>query len=219
LSPPLVVAVDGPAASGKSTLARRLAGHFALRFLDTGLLYRAVARAMLDRGLDPGDAERAMDAARSLAPEDVDPARLRGEGVGQGASKVAAVPAVRAALLPFQRRFAARAPGAVLAGRDVGTVVCPDARFKLFVTASDEERARRRHEELLARGDAPIYAAVLEELRERDRRDADRAIAPMRVAPDAWVLDTTHLDAEAAFQAACRRIEAGIRAAGHPPVT
>jgi CMP/dCMP kinase len=220
LSPPLVVAVDGPAASGKSTLARRLAAHFALRFLDTGLLYRAVARAMLDRGLDPGDADAAVGAARSLAPEDVDPARLRGEGVGQGASKVAAVPAVRAALLPFQRRFAASASGAVLAGRDVGTVVCPDARFKLFVTASDEERARRRHEELLrARGDAPIYAAVLEELRERDRRDADRAIAPMRVAPDAWVLDTTRLDAEAAFQAACRRIEAGIRAAGHPPVT
>jgi CMP/dCMP kinase len=219
LSPPLVVAVDGPAASGKSTLARRLAGHFALRFLDTGLLYRAVARAMLDRGLDPGDADAAVGAARSLAPEDVDPARLRGEGVGQGASKVAAVPAVRAALLPFQRRFAARAPGAVLAGRDVGTVVCPDARFKLFVTASDEERARRRHEELRARGDAPIYAAVLEELQERDRRDADRAIAPMRVAPDAWVLDTTCLDAEAAFEAACRRIEAGIRAAGHPPVT
>jgi CMP/dCMP kinase len=219
LSPPLVVAVDGPAASGKSTLARRLAAHFALRFLDTGLLYRAVARAMLDRGLDPGDADGAVDAARSLSPEDVDPARLRGEGVGQGASKVATVPAVRAALLPFQRRFAARAPGAVLAGRDVGTVVCPDARFKLFVTASDEERARRRHEELRARGDGPIYAAVLEELRERDRRDADRAIAPMRVAPDAWVLDTTHLDAEAAFRAACRRIEAGIRAAGHPAVT
>jgi CMP/dCMP kinase len=218
LTAPLVVAVDGPAASGKSTLARRLAAHFALDFLDTGLLYRAVARAMLDRGLDPSDAYAAVGAARSLAPEDVDPARLRGEGVGQGASKVAAVPAVRAALLPCQRRFAARTPGAVLAGRDVGTVVCPDARFKLFVTASDEERARRRHEELRARGDAPIYAAVLEELRERDRRDADRAIAPMRVAPDAWVLDTTRLDAEAAFQAACRRIEAGSRAAGHPPV-
>jgi CMP/dCMP kinase len=219
LTAPLVVAVDGPAASGKSTLARRLAAHFALDFLDTGLLYRAVARAMLDRGLDPSDAYAAVGAARSLAPEDVDPARLRGEGVGQGASKVAAVPAVRAALLPFQRRFAERAPGAVLAGRDVGTVVCPDARFKLFVTAGDEERARRRHEELRARGDAPIYAAVLEELRERDRRDADRAVAPMRVAPDAWVLDTTHLDAEAAFRVACRRIEAGITAAGHPPVT
>jgi cytidylate kinase len=219
LSPPLVVAVDGPAASGKSTLARRLATHFALRFLDTGLLYRAVARAMLDRGLDPGDVDGAVGAARSLAPEDVDPARLRGEGVGQGASKVAAVPAVRAALLPFQRRFAARAPGAVLAGRDVGTVVCPDARFKLFVTAGDEERARRRYEELRARGDRPIYAAVLEELRERDRRDADRAVAPMRVASDAWVLDTTRLDAEAAFDAACRHIQAGIEAAARPSVT
>ncbi len=219
MSPPLVVAVDGPAASGKSTLARRLAAHFALRFLDTGLLYRAVARAMLDRGLDPGDVDGAVGAARSLAPEDVDPARLRGEGVGQGASKVAAVPAVRAALLPFQRRFAARAPGAVLAGRDVGTVVCPDARFKLFVTASEEVRARRRYEELRARGDRPIYAAVLEELRERDRRDADRAVAPMRVASDAWVLDTTRLDAEAAFDAACRHIRAGIEAAARPSVT
>lgn len=213
MSPPLVVAVDGPAASGKSTLARRLAGHFALRFLDTGLLYRAVARAMLDRGLDPGDADAAVGAARSLSPEDVDPARLRGEGVGQGASLVAAVPEVRSALLPFQRRFAARPPGSVLAGRDVGTVVCPDATFKLFVTASDGERARRRHEEMRRRGESPMYPAVLAELRERDRRDAGRAIAPMRVPDDAWVLDTTDLDADAAFEAARRHIEDGLRGA------
>jgi cytidylate kinase len=211
---PLVIAVDGPAASGKSTLAKRLAAHFALRFLDTGLLYRAVARAMLDRGLDPGDAA-AVRAALALAPEDVEPGRLRGEGVGQNASRVAAVPAVRAALLPFQRRFAATAPGAVLAGRDVGTVVCPDATFKLFVTANDGERARRRFEELQRRGERPIYAAVLEELRERDRRDADREVAPMRVASDAWVLDTTSLDADAAFEAARRHIEAGRAGAGH----
>jgi cytidylate kinase len=212
---PLVIAVDGPAASGKSTLAKRLAAHFALRFLDTGLLYRAVARAMLDRGLDPGDAAAAVRAALALAPEDVEPGRLRGEGVGQNASRVAAVPAVRAALLPFQRRFAATAPGAVLAGRDVGTVVCPDATFKLFVTANDGERARRRFEELQRRGERPIYAAVLEELRERDRRDADREVAPMRVASDAWVLDTTSLDADAAFEAARRHIEAGRAGAGH----
>ena len=212
---PLVIAVDGPAASGKSTLAKRLAAHFALRFLDTGLLYRAVARAMLDRGLDPGDAAAAVRAALALAPEDVEPGRLRGEGVGQNASRVAAVPAVRAALLPFQRRFAATAPGAVLAGRDVGTVVCPDATFKLFVTANDGERARRRFEELQRRGERPIYAAVLDELRERDRRDADREVAPMRVASDAWVLDTTSLDADAAFEAARRHIEAGRAGAGH----
>jgi cytidylate kinase len=215
VSDPLVIAVDGPAASGKSTLAKRLAAHFALRFLDTGLLYRAVARAMLDRGLDPGDAAAAVRTAQALAPEDVEPGRLRGEGVGQNASRVAAVPAVRAALLPFQRRFAATAPGAVLAGRDVGTVVCPDATFKLFVTANDGERARRRFEELQRRGERPIYAAVLEELRERDRRDADREVAPMRVASDAWVLDTTSLDADAAFEAARRHIEAGRAGAGH----
>ncbi len=219
MSPPLVIAVDGPAASGKSTLARRLAEHFGLAFLDTGLLYRAVARALLDRDLDPADATAAVRMAEALAPEDVDPSRLRGEGVGQNASKVAAVPAVRAALLPFQRRFALRGVGAVLAGRDVGTVICPDATFKLFVTASDAERARRRFEELRGRGDEPIYAAVLEELQERDRRDADRAVAPMRVAPDAWVIDTTSLDAEAAFVAACRHIESGQLPVGRPPVS
>jgi cytidylate kinase len=134
--------------------------------------------------------------------------------VGQGASKVAAIPAVRAALLPFQRRFAAEGAGAVLAGRDVGTVVCPDATVKLFVTASEEERARRRFEELRGRGDKPIYAAVLEELLERDRRDAGRTVAPMRVAPDAWVLDTTRLDADGAFDAARRHIESVVGHAG-----
>jgi cytidylate kinase len=217
LSAPIVIAVDGPAASGKSTLARRLAGHFALAFLDTGLLYRAVARALLDRGQAFGDATAAVATATALKPEDVEPGRLRGEGIGQGASIVAAVPAVRAALLPFQRRFGADGRGAVLAGRDVGTVICPDATFKLFVTASDPERARRRYEELRARGETPIYAAVLEELQQRDRRDADRAVAPMRIAPDAWVLDTTALDAQAAFAAARDHIAAGL-ALTEPPV-
>ena len=216
MSAPLVIAVDGPAASGKSTLARRLAEHFALAFLDTGLLYRAVARILLDRGRAFTDAEAAVAVARGLVPADVEPGRLRGEGVGQGASIVAAVPAVRAALLPFQRQFGGDGRGAVLAGRDVGTVLRPDATFKLFVTASDAERARRRYEELRARGDAPIYAAVLEELQERDRRDADRAVAPMRIAPDAWVLDTTELDAQAAFAAARDHIAAGLASAGRP---
>ena len=213
---PVVIAVDGPAASGKSTLAQRLAAHFRLAFLDTGLLYRGVARAMLDRGLAFGDGPAAVATARALVADDLEPGRLRGEGVGQGASMVAALPAVRAALLPFQRRFASSGPGAVLAGRDVGTVVCPESPFKLFVTASDAERARRRYEELRARGDAPIYAAVLAELQERDRRDADRAVAPLRIAADAWVLDTTELDAQAAFAAACAWIESGLAAAGRP---
>jgi cytidylate kinase len=212
----LVIAVDGPAASGKSTLARRLAEHFGLDFLDTGLLYRAVARVLLDRGKPFTDQDAAVAAAAALVPADVEPGRLRGEGIGQGASIVAAVPAVRAALLPFQRQFGAGGRGAVLAGRDVGTVLRPDATFKLFVTASDEERARRRYEELRARGDAPIYAAVLEELQERDRRDADRAVAPMRIAPDAWVLDTTELDAQAAFAAARDHIVARLARSGHP---
>lgn len=219
MSRPLVIAVDGPAASGKSTLARRLAAHFGLTFLDTGLLYRAVARMMLDRGLDAGNTEDAVRVAQELAPEDVDPSRLRGEGIGQNASKVAAVPAVRAALLPFQRRFATRGLGAVLAGRDVGTVICPDATFKLFVTASDAERARRRFEELRGRGEEPIYAAVLAELQERDRRDADRVVAPMRVAPDAWMLDTTSLDADAAFTAARNHVETGRLPVDHPSVS
>ena len=216
MSRPLVIAVDGPAASGKSTLARMLAEHFRLAFLDTGLLYRGVARTLLDRGHMAADAAAAIEAARSLTPEDVVPARLRGEGIGQGASIVAAIPEVRAALLPFQRHFAATGRGAVLAGRDVGTVICPDAAFKLFVTASDAERVRRRFEELRTRGDAPIYAAVLAELQERDRRDADRAVAPMRVATDAWVLDTTDLDAQAAFAAAREHIEAGLAEIGAP---
>lgn len=209
MRPNFVIAVDGPAASGKSTLANRLAGHFGLPFLDTGLLYRAVARAMLDRSQAFDDLPAALAAAEALAFEDVQPGRLRGEGVGQGASIVAAAPAVRSALLPFQRRFAGRPPGAVLAGRDVGTVVCPDAAFKLFVTASDEERARRRHEELRRRGEALMYAAVLAELRERDRRDAERVVAPMRVPADATVLDTTTLDADAAFEVARRMIDDG----------
>jgi cytidylate kinase len=216
VSRPLVIAVDGPAASGKSTLANRLAQYLGLPFLDTGLLYRAVARAMLDQGLDFDDATGAVRAAEALSSADVQPGRLRGEGVGQGASRVAAVPAVRTALLPFQRRFATTGPGAVLAGRDVGTVVCPDATFKLFVTASDEERARRRYEELRRRGEEPMYAAVLEELRERDRRDAERAVAPMRVSSEAWVLDTTRLDADAAFEAARGHIDRGRGMAEQP---
>ncbi len=204
----LVVAVDGPAASGKSTLARKLARALGLAFLDTGLLYRAVGRRLLEAGADPSDERAALEAVAALRPEEVDADRLAGEEIGEAASKVAAIPAVRAALLPWQRRFASTPPGAVLAGRDVGTVVCPDAALKIFVTASLEERARRRFEELRRRGRAPIFDRVLDELRERDRRDTERAVAPLRIADDAWVLDTTELDAEAAFAVALSRAQA-----------
>lgn len=204
---PLVIAVDGPAASGKSTLAKRIAERYGLPFLDTGLLYRAVARLLLDRGQDPGDREAAVRTARELRPGEIDPARLHGEGVGDLASRVAAIPEVREALVPVQRDFARVGPGAVLAGRDIGTVICPDACVKLFVTASREERARRRFEQLRRRGERPIYARVLEELQERDRRDAERAVAPLRAAPDAFVLDTTDMDVEAALDAACAFVE------------
>lgn len=202
----LVICIDGPAGSGKSTLAERLAAHFGLPFLDTGLLYRAVARRMLDRGLDLDDAQAAEREALALEPADVSGARLRDDAVGQGASKVAAFPAVRAALLPFQRRFAQQPGGAVLAGRDTGTVVCPQAAHKLYVTASVEARAKRRFLELQARALAPIEARVLEEMRERDRRDQGREVAPLAVAPDATVIDTTELDADAAFRAALAAI-------------
>lgn len=208
MSEPLVIAVDGPAASGKSTLARRLATALGLAFLDTGLLYRAVGRRVLEAGGDPADPEAALAAVAELSPQEVQAELLAGEEIGEAASKVAAIPAVRAALLPWQRRLAATPPGAVLAGRDVGTVVCPHATLKLFVTADLAERARRRFEELRRRGRTPMFEAVLDELRERDRRDTERAVAPLRAADDALVLDTTDLDADAAFAVALQRAEA-----------
>lgn len=217
---PLVIAVDGPAASGKSTLAHALAQRLGLPFLDTGLLYRAVARRLLESGGDPGDPRQALAAATALRPEDVVAERLASAEIGLGASRVAAFAPVRGALLPFQRHFAQGHGGAVLAGRDVGTVVCPEAAAKLFVTASREERARRRHEELRRRGDLPIFQQVLDELDERDRRDAERAVAPLRAASDAFVLDTTHLGVDAALAAALAfvvRVREGDADTGRPP--
>lgn len=196
-----VVAVDGPAAAGKGTLARRLAAALGLPYLDTGLLYRAVGRRVLDAGADPRDAARAEAAARALTPADLDRTDLRGPMADMAASAVAAIPAVRAALLDFQRAFG-RERGAVLDGRDIGTVVFPEARVKLYVTASVEERARRRFLELQGRGVAADRSQVEAEIRDRDAQDANRPVAPLKPAPDAMLLDTTSLDAEAAFAAA-----------------
>lgn len=197
-----VVAVDGPAASGKSTLSARLAHAFELAYLDTGLLYRAVARQLLDADL-PCDLEAsAVEVARNLDPATLARDDLRTEAVSQGASQVGAIQAVRQALLNYQREFAQTRGGALLAGRDVGTVVCPDADKKLFVTADVETRARRRFDELRQRQPSLIFADVLADMRARDRRDTDRAASPLLRAPDAYVLDTSTLDPEAAFAAA-----------------
>jgi cytidylate kinase len=201
-----VIAIDGPAAAGKGTLARRIAAHLDLPCLDTGLLYRAVGRRVLDRGADPRDAAIAAAEARALDPADLDRPDLRGPASDAAASAVAAIPAVRAALLDFQRSFG-RARGAVLDGRDIGTVVFPEAPVKLFVTASPEERARRRFLELRGRGIAADPDQVLAEIRDRDAQDANRPVAPLKPAPDAIVIDTTALDADAAFAAALAAIE------------
>lgn len=206
---PMIIAIDGPAAAGKGTLARRLAAHFGLPYLDTGLLYRAVARRVIDAGGDPADVEAASRAARALEPADTRRDDLRGPPVDEAASQVAAIPAVRAALFDFQRGFA-QASGAVLDGRDIGTVIFPDATAKLFVTASAEERGRRRWAELRARGVEADLAGVLAELRARDAADAARHAAPMKPAVDAMVLDTTTLDADAAFARALALIAQAV---------
>lgn len=204
---PLLIAIDGPAASGKGTLARRLATELGLAHLDTGLLYRAVGKKMLDAGQDPEDGALGEQAAKALEPADLDDPGLRSDAVADAASKVAAEPAVRAALLDFQRRFATRPPGAVLDGRDIGTVVLPEAKVKLFVTANAEERARRRWNELQDRGVNVIYPAVLEDLRRRDARDSERKSAPLKPAADAVTIDTSKMDADQAFRRALALVE------------
>ena len=204
----MILAIDGPAASGKGTLARRLAAHYGLPHLDTGLLYRAVAKALLDRDLPLADAAEASAAAAALAVERLDDTALRGRRMGEAASIVSAHQPVRDALLDLQRRFAENPGGAVLDGRDIGTIVCPHATVKLFVTASAPERARRRHLELLGRAEAADYDTILADIRRRDARDESRTAAPLRPAADAIILDTTDLDAEAAFRAALAHVEA-----------
>ena len=200
---PTVIAIDGPAASGKGTLAERLAAHFDYAHLETGRLYRAVGLKLLDAGIpDPTEAQAA-DAALHLGDEDLANPNLYAEASGLMASKVSALGTVRAALLQFQRDFAARPPGnksgAVIDGRDIGTVICPDAQHKFFVTASPEIRAKRRFAQLQARGTGAIYAAVLRDIQERDAMDSQRTNAPLRQAPDAHLLDTSDMTADQVF--------------------
>jgi CMP/dCMP kinase len=204
-----VVAIDGPAAAGKGTLARRLAATLGLPYLDTGLLYRAVGRRVLDEGGDPADPATAEAAARALRPADLDRSDLRGPQADAAATAVASIPGVRAALLAFQRNFAAQ-QGAVLDGRDIGTVIFPNAAAKLFVTASLTERARRRWLELRTNGTDADIATVEQDMRQRDAKDAARAAAPLKAAEDAYQLDTSIMDAEAAFQAALAFIRTRI---------
>ena len=217
----MIVAVDGPSAAGKGTLARALAARLGFAYLDSGLLYRAVAAMTTAADDDPGFVEAARRAAEALTATDLERPGLRDERISHLASKVAAIPEVRTALLAFQRDFAANppgdAPGAVLDGRDIGTVVCPDADLKLFITASAEERARRRHKELRERGEESIYARVLQDMQTRDARDSARAVAPLRAAEDAIVLDTTELDSEAALAAAMDIVAAQRRQTGQLP--
>ena len=203
----MIIAIDGPAASGKGTLAKRLAGSFGLPHLDTGLLYRATASAVLRAGRPLADVEAAVAAAAALDLLHLDEDALRGKDMGEAASVVAALPAVRAALMAAQRGFAGAAAGAVLDGRDIGTVVCPGADAKIFVTASAEARARRRVLELEGRGEDVDPAAVLADILRRDARDSGRSAAPLKVADDAVTLDTTALGIEAAFAAARAIVE------------
>ena len=208
-----VIALDGPAAAGKGTLARKLAAHFGYAYLETGLLYRAVGARVLRQGADPADPEAAVAAAKALTAGDLeDEAKLRSDEAANAASLVAAIPEVRKILVNFQREFAAHPPcgagGAVIDGRDIGTVVCPGAEIKFFVTASLEARANRRLKELRERGIAGIPSRVLRDMQDRDARDSQRDTAPLRMADDAILLDTTELTADEAFAAALKSIEA-----------
>ncbi len=203
----MIIAIDGTAAAGKSTLARRIAQRYGLPHLDTGSLYRAVARDIITGGQALTDVAAAAAAARRLDPATLSDPNLRIKGYGEAASVVAALPEVRVELLSFQRDFASHADGAVVEGRDIGTVVCPSAHVKIFVTASAQSRARRRYIELTGYGVETTEATVLREIEDRDRRDRERAVSPLRPAEDALLLDTTELDIEKAFAAALELID------------
>ncbi|MEZ5786571.1 MAG: (d)CMP kinase [Xanthobacteraceae bacterium] len=202
----MIIAIDGPAASGKGTLGKKLAAHYGLRHLDTGLIYRAVAKTLLDADARLDEVAQATAAAKKLDPARFDDS-LKAHAIGEAASIVSAIPEVRAALVAFQRDFAATPPGAVLDGRDIGTVICPDADVKIFVTATPQVRAQRRFRELSANGQEVREADILADILRRDERDMNRAIAPLAPAPDAHVLDTTAMNAEAAFRAAVEIVE------------
>lgn len=204
----MIIAIDGPAASGKGTLGKRIAEHYGLQALDTGSLYRAVALALLDAGDDPSNTEKAVAAANALDLGAIDQYRIRSSIVGTAASVVAAQPDVRAALLKAQRKFASQPGGAVLEGRDIGTVVCPDADVKLFIDAALEQRAGRRYTELVNRGETVSLDELTAQIAERDERDRQRAVSPLAKAPDAVLLDTSALSIEGAVAAAIRIIEA-----------
>lgn len=204
----MIIAIDGPAASGKGTIARQIAQIYGLNHLDTGLLYRAVAKAVLDAGYAPGDAERAIGAAAALDPAKFDESALKTQQITEASSVVAAIPQVREALMNYQRAFAVRPPGAVLDGRDIGTVICPDADVKIFVTAAPEVRARRRAAEFAGSGRAVDEAAVLADIKARDERDMNRAAAPLKQAPDAHLLDTSEMDISTVIRAAIDIVEA-----------
>jgi cytidylate kinase len=204
----MIIAIDGPAASGKGTIARQIAAVYGLHHLDTGLIYRAVAKAVLDAGHSPDDAAHATAAAVALDPTKFDEKSLKAQAITEAASVVAAIPQVRQALMTYQRQFATKPPGAVLDGRDIGTVIAPGADVKLFVVATPEVRAARRVLELQARGEGADEQEVLADLLRRDERDSRRTAAPLKAAPDAHLLDTTHLSIDAAFRAAVEIIEA-----------
>ena len=217
-----LIAVDGTAASGKGTLAKKLALHFGFHHLDSGSLYRLVALGVIEAGGDPNSEADALKAAQAIDPSRADDPRIRTAEIGKAASLVSVFPKVRAALLDYQRKFAQREPGAVIDGRDIGTVVYPDAPAKLFVDASPEVRAHRRWLELRGRGENPDESVILRDIQERDERDRTRATAPLKPAPDAALLDTTHLDIDAAFAAALALVEPKVdpilqgRAQGSP---
>jgi cytidylate kinase len=204
----MIIAIDGPAASGKGTLARRLAAHYGLRHLDTGAIYRAVAYALIRAGADLKDEAGAIRAAQGLDPGTFENPALKSHEVGTAASVVSAIPRVRAALVEFQRQFATKPPGAVLDGRDIGTVICPDADVKIFVVADPGVRARRRTLEARSRGEEADEAAILADILARDERDQNRAVAPLKPAKDAYLLDNSNLDIEGSVRAAIDIVEA-----------
>ncbi|KGF70336.1 cytidylate kinase [Hoeflea sp. BAL378] len=206
----IVIAVDGPAAAGKGTLSRRLADHYGLRHLDTGLTYRATAKALADRGLPFDDEEIAATIAADLDLGHLDRSVLSAHEIGEAASKVAVMPRVRKALVEAQRAFALSPPGAVLDGRDIGTVVCPDALVKFYVTASPQTRARRRHDEIVGNGGQADLATILADIEKRDARDTGRTDSPLRPAADAHLLDTTEMGIEAAFDAARALVDTAL---------